>query len=221
MKELINLKNRKDEFVDFEEFKEGCKSLASKWALDRLADPNTIYIDTETTGLPRGDSMPEIIQISLINWKGQPLFSAMLRPEGVIPYQSTKIHGIENKDVNNCPSMGDLIDIISYLLLDKTLVAYNAAFDIKILTHWLRYYFKKNKNVFWDSNFFPECLMEYYSAWVGEWRSTKKDFKWQKLPKLGVGKAHDALVDAQSCLELVKIMASKVNDNEDLISLDF
>ena len=49
--------------------------------------------------------------------------------------------------------------------------------------------------------------MEAYAAYVGDWSKPKEDYKWQKLPKLAYGQAHDSLVDCQSTLLLMKKMA--------------
>jgi hypothetical protein len=64
--------------------------------------------------------------------------------------------------------------------------------------------------------------MEEYSKWCGVWWSSKDSYRWQKLPKLAYGKAHDALTDCMSTLELLKLMAyERQTDDTELVSLDF
>ena len=65
--------------------------------------------------------------------------------------------------------------------------------------------------------------MEYYAQFVGEWSKSKGDYKWQRLPKLAYGQAHDALVDCQSTLLLLKKMVGDFSDETptDEIALDF
>jgi hypothetical protein len=64
--------------------------------------------------------------------------------------------------------------------------------------------------------------MEEYAKWNGIWDSRKEDYKWMRLPKLSYGKAHDALTDCASTLELMKLMAGeRSTDDTELVSLDF
>ena len=65
--------------------------------------------------------------------------------------------------------------------------------------------------------------MEAYSAFVGEWSKAKEDYKWQKLPKLAYGKAHQSVVDCESTRLLLKKMAGDFTDepDSDTIALDF
>lgn len=213
---LLRTKSQREDYSSFEEFSQDCKEVASRWATKRLKENDVIYIDLETTGLPSGEYVPGICQLSILNWKGQPLFSALLDPEEVMKERVSNIHKIYNEDVLDSPKMSEIASIIAKLVDKKTIIAYNAAFDIKILTHHLRSNLKG-----WSPNFLPECLMLYYSAWIGSWSTRKKDFKWQKLPKLGTGQAHDALVDAQSAIELMKIMAYGKEQQTETIDLNF
>jgi DNA polymerase III epsilon subunit-like protein len=216
MIELFDIKKRKSDYTDFSEFLKDSKTVAIEWAKKKLKDVKTVYVDIETTGFPSNDFIPDVVQISLLNYKGQALLSAMLdSPRGVIPLSASKAHNIYLKDVEDCPYFSNLAPWINQILMGKTLVAYNAAFDIRILTDQFSKCLED-----WVPPFEPECLMEYYAAFTGDWKDSRQDFKWQKLPKLGLGKSHDSLVDAMSSFELVKLMSGLFVE-EDLIDLDF
>ena len=72
-------------------------------------------------------------------------------------------------------------------------------------------------------DFEVSCAMEMYSKYCGDWSARKGDYKWQPLPKLAYGKAHDSLVDCQSTLLLMKKMSGDNSSdiNPDDVALDF
>ena len=192
------------------------KQVASTWAKERLNDRNTLLVDTETTGILSKDATTEICQISVINTKGQPVLSLLVNPGRPIPMVVQKIHGITSEDVRDTPTFKEIAPLLYSTFLGKHLVAYNASFDIHLIWHLFEKY-KCPK---------PECeiscAMEQYAAWNGIWSPQKEDWKWQRLPKLSAGKAHDALTDCMSTLELMKLMAYvRKTDDSELLALDF
>jgi len=193
-----------------------CKQKSSTWAKERLHDSKTLIVDTETTGILRQDPETEICQISVINTKGQPVLSMLLNPGRPIPFVVQKIHGITSEDVKDAPTFRDVSQLLYQTFTGKHVVAYNASFDIHLIWHL----FDKYKCPKPDCE--VSCAMLEYAAWNNVWDSRKDDFKWMKLPKLAYGKAHDALTDCASTLELMKLMAyERVTDDKDLIALEF
>lgn len=185
------------------------------WARKALDDPNSIILDLETTSLG-GYPENRIVQISIINMKGQCLFSTMLDPEIPIPLATSKIHGITNADVKLLPKFGDICAILNLILTGKNVISYNNSFDITLLVSTYK------GMGFHVPYFTEECCMDWYNQYVGEWNEKKGGYKWKKLPHLAYGKAHDALNDCLSTLEVIKIMAGVETDltSEDF-SLDF
>jgi DNA polymerase III epsilon subunit-like protein len=192
------------------------KQKASTWAKERLHDRNTLIIDTETTGILSKEPETEVVQISIINTKGQPVLSLLVNPGRPVPLVVQKIHGITTEDVRDAPTFKDIAPLLYQTLEGKHLVAYNAKFDIHLVCHL----FQKYKCPI--PKFEVSCAMEEYSKWCGVWWSSKDSYRWQKLPKLAYGKAHDALTDCMSTLELLKLMAyERQTDDTELVSLDF
>jgi len=132
--------------------------------------------------------------------------------------EAQKVHGIDNMMVKDCPDWSIVGKWVANTLAGKHVVCYNAGFDVHLITTLQQQY-----QVVPQEDFDVSCAMEAYSAFVGEWSKTKGDYKWQKLPKLAYGKAHDSLVDCQSTLLLMKKMAGDFSDEPpaDDISLDF
>ena len=193
------------------------KAEVETWAKERLADPNTLIVDVETTGLLTKDPKTEIVSISLINTKGQVVLGALVDPGRPIPMEAQKIHGIENRDVKGQPPWTVIGDLVAGIMHGKHIVCYNAGFDVHlIVTLFSRYSMEV-------PDFDVSCAMEAYSKYCGEWSNRKQDYKWQSLPKLAYGKAHDSLVDCQSTLLLMKKMAGDHSSDPtpDDVSLNF
>lgn len=183
------------------EFRELKKS-ASEWARERLSDPSTVIVDTETTGLPSKDPDTEICQISAINTKGRPILSMLVKPNKPMELEVIDIHGISNEEVSNQPTFPQIAKIIAFILEDKHVVCYNSAFDIKLLWSLFKKYKLETPKVSSIS-----CAMEKYSEFKGEWNESKGNLRWHKLPCLAAGQAHDALTDCVSTLKLLELMA--------------
>ena len=193
------------------------KEEAIKWAKTRLADPNTVIVDVETTGILSKDPETKIVSLSMINTKGQIILASLVNPERPIPLVAQKVHKIEDRDVKGAMPWGVIGDIAAYQMSGKHIVCFNAGFDVHLMVHLFGQY---NIPI---PEFEVSCAMEYYAQFVGEWSKSKKDYKWQKLPKLAYGQAHDSLVDCQSTLLLLKKMAGDFSDevDSDEIDLDF
>ena len=193
------------------------KASATAWAKQRVSDPRTLIVDVETTGILSKDPDTEICQLSMIDTAGRPVLSMLIQPNRPIPLEASRIHGIEQRDVAHCPPFQVVGDLVAGIMQGRHIVAYNAAFDVHLLTHML------TKYGFEVPDFDTSCCMEEYARWCGQWDSRKDDWKWQKLPKLAFGGAHDALVDCSSTLLLMKKMAGDFSDepSADDLDLDF
>jgi DNA polymerase-3 subunit epsilon len=195
------------------------KEKASAWASERLQDQKTVIIDVETTGLLSRDPETEIVQISVINIQGRPLFSMLLKPNQPMNQEVIDIHKITNEQIQDQPTFPQVAKMISFVLENKHLVCYNADFDVKLLWHMFKKYKIALPKVSGSS-----CCMDEYSQWVGEWNTKKDGYKWQELPKLSGMPSHDAFADCVSTLKVMEMMAGNFDTQEitaDEISLDF
>lgn len=96
----------------------------------RLSETKFIVLDTETTGLdPATD---KVVDIALIQVKGgeiKELYSSLVNPEMPIPPESSAVHHIVDKNVQNAPTIEQVKDKIRPLFADAVIVAHNASFD--------------------------------------------------------------------------------------------
>lgn len=99
----------------------------------KLNDDVTV-LDFETTGFNQIDD--RIIQIGAIKYRdGNEIdrFSTYVNPEVTISQEITDITGITNKDVEYAPTIQEVIHDLHAFLQHETIVAHNAAFDMKFL----------------------------------------------------------------------------------------
>ena len=195
------------------------KQQAQQWAAERLADENTVIVDTETTGLPSRDPDTEICQLSITDAKGKPLFSMLLKPNKPMNAEVIGIHGISNEQVQNQPIFPQVAKMIEFVLTNKHVVCWNADFDIALLWSLFKKYDQKLPKIAGAS-----CAMDQYSQWVGDWNTKKDGFKWQRLPALSGLPAHDAYADCLSTIKAMEMMAANADTQDitaEMISLDF
>lgn len=97
-----------------------------------LADPNTVILDTETTGL----SNAYICDLAVIA-KGRTVVNTLVNPGMHIPRDASAIHGIYDRHVKNAPTFAEIWPQLGPILDGSRIVIYNAAYDIKVLSNEL------------------------------------------------------------------------------------
>ena len=95
-----------------------------------------IFLDTETTGL-HADTGDRIIEIGAIELIGRERtgreFHRYLQPDRSIDEGATKVHGITNEQLKDCPRFAEVVDEFIEFVRGAQLVAHNADFDIGFL----------------------------------------------------------------------------------------
>jgi DNA polymerase-3 subunit epsilon len=166
------------------------------WAQDLLLRTDWVILDTETTGTFEFD---EIVQVAILSCDGKTLLDSLVRPTQPIPFEATAIHGITNDDVEDAALFPEVYAKIEEIIHEKTIVIYNAQFDVRLIRQTLA---KHNLLPIGLNLDYVDCAMLMYSAWVGElW--PYGGYKWQKLESGD----HTALGDCRATLELIKKMA--------------
>ncbi len=155
------------------------------------ASPSTnsvapIFLDTETTGLNR-DGTDEVLEIAIVDAGGTALLNTLVRPVRNTAWPKAQaIHGISPQDVANAPTWIELLPKIAAICADKTVVFYNAPFDMS----------------FFPTDFFSSvaCAMRGYSdlnpnrnSWV------KLSDSAAQTGYVSTGGYHRALEDAFAC----------------------
>lgn len=91
-----------------------------------------VMIDTETTGIRLG--IDRAVSCALVRFEGGKQvdwFSSLINPCGNIPLEATAVHGIQDRDVQNSPTIEEFFSEprVKQLLSGAQPAAYNAPFD--------------------------------------------------------------------------------------------
>lgn len=89
-----------------------------------------VIIDTETTGLMASD---EIIEITIINMRGEILLNTLVKPSRPIPPEVTKINNITNEMVADAPAWCDVFPAALKIIRKHKWLAWNSSFDARLM----------------------------------------------------------------------------------------
>ena len=151
----------------------------------------TVYLDTETTGVTLHD---QIIEIAIVDKNGTPLVNSLVRTTRPVHKEAKRLHGLTRAKVSKAPSLAELEDTIIEAVKGKHAVSYNIEFDLRFLTGKIR-----------DAITYVSCCMRAYARYRGE--LTEYDsYRWFSLneacKQIGYvweGECHRALSDALAC----------------------
>jgi DNA polymerase III epsilon subunit-like protein len=168
--------------------------------MERARRGDWVIVDTETTGL---DGLAEVVQIGVLSPTGQPLLNTLVRPTRPIPRDATAIHGITNQAVAAAPSYPLVHPHLEAALRGKSVVAYNAQFDARLLRQTAMLHRVGAVAAMW------QCAMQRYAEYVGRWSDRHGHFMWQPLPRSEAARfaKHQALDDCRATLDLIERMA--------------
>lgn len=119
-----------------------------------------LFLDTETTGTR---SFSEIIEICLVDEHGKTVFRSLVNPTTEIEPMATMVHGLSQADVKGAPRFPKIYDEVMKHLQDHVIIAYNAAFDIRLLKQTTDCYELDFPNLH------TACLMYAYAKYRGEY----------------------------------------------------
>ena len=92
---------------------------------------DTVYLDTETTGLSAED---EIVELTIIDDNGEPLINTLVKPVNHTYWPGAeRVHGISPIDVRHAPTQKQISDKIRDAVRDTLVVIYNAPYDSQYL----------------------------------------------------------------------------------------
>lgn len=177
---------------------------AITWAREIVADPNAVYLDTETTGLGR---FAKICDIAIVAQDGTVLLDTMINPGEPIPAAASNVHGITDEMVADAPTWRDVAADIACLLENRRVVIYNRGYDAELLE-------QHNKEIDWHPfNADYQCAMLAFSDFDGT-MGNYRTLKWHKLDvaaaHFGIAPGgHRALADTETTRQVVHAMAAE------------
>ncbi|MCQ2523307.1 MAG: PolC-type DNA polymerase III [Lachnospiraceae bacterium] len=99
-----------------------------------ISDDTYVVFDIETTGFSPVKN--KIIEIGAVKVKGGEIigrFSEFVNPECAIPYRITKLTGIDDRMVEDAPTIESILPRFLTFAADSILVAHNASFDTSFI----------------------------------------------------------------------------------------
>lgn len=97
---------------------------------DFIQNNEFVVFDLETTGLsPTEDEIVEVGAVKIKNGKICETFSTLVKPKKPIPADATKVHGITDQMVKDCPGIEKVLPDFLKFIEGTYLVAYNIDFD--------------------------------------------------------------------------------------------
>lgn len=175
--------------------------------IDVIKTNDFVVLDTETTGVTRG----EIVSIAVLGSNGETLLDTLVKPVRRIPYDATRIHGITDFMVADAPSFATVQPDLLRLLTGTNVIVYNAVFDRKMLHQSAEAVGLPKTD--WKALSPWYCAMEAFAEIYGDWDAYRRTYRWHKLSaacrhyKIPVIGAHGALADCRMTLALCHKMA--------------
>jgi len=138
-----------------------------------------VYLDTETTGMGKSDT---VIEIAVIDDDQSTLVNTLVRSNKDIPKDAERIHGITKDMTKNAPIWPEVWQEVEAALQGRAVAVYNVGFDLRMIkqTHtqnWLKW---KPPT---GARFFD--VMEIYAQFAGEWDPRRKRFRYHSLERAG------------------------------------
>ncbi|MGI2295611.1 3'-5' exonuclease [Paenibacillus sp. GXUN7292] len=117
-----------------------------------------VILDVETTGIEDDD---EIVEIAIVDLDETVIFETLIKPNRLIPEGATAIHGINDEMVTDAPQWVVVWPEILSHIAGKTLLTYNAAFEMRMIEATCRQYDIQVPTI-------PAlCVMETYARGFG------------------------------------------------------
>lgn len=170
--------------------------------LEKMLTPNSVILDTETTGL---NQSAQIIELTIIDIQGNILFNSRIKPKRKMLANNKAVekHGITNEMLENAPTWDIVYPQISQILHNKMVIAYNAEYDLRMFEQTNAKY----DLIMPDCTF--ECAMHVFTAYkMAKHNESPRRYKLvDAVHELGlrpVGQAHSAYVDSMMTLDMLK-----------------
>lgn len=152
---------------------------------------DALYLDVETTGVSNRD---EIIEVGIVDFDGQPIYDCLIKPSVNIHPKAYEVHGIGYEILSDAADFHAVQAVLYEILNDKTVIAFNANFDKRMVEQTFSKFGYQIPNAKWG------CMMLTCNNIFGG-QGSLKDY----CVKFGIDPGtHRALNDALALVELAK-----------------
>lgn len=152
-----------------------------------------LIIDTETTGR---SVTSEIIEIALCRVDGRMVYESLVRPTIRVPAAAARLHGLTTEMLTGAPSWENVWPDIESILQRHVLIAYNAAFDRRMIELMTARYRLSSPPLRW------RCAMRFIKQRAG-WKKALTLTKACRQFRIEPG-THRAATDARATAALLR-----------------
>jgi DNA polymerase III subunit epsilon len=184
-------------------FKEQNKAKAKTAIASLLHRDDVLILDTETNGIGKSS---EVIEVSVINTKGEVLLDTLLKPKVMTmnPF-AERVHGISLDMLHGSPRWSEIFPQLRALADRRTILAWNASFDAGVL---------EQTSTIWNiehPRWLFVCAMRLYAKKRGiKLRGLHKSVVDEGLGELlNVYQSHRAFGDVKFVLEVLKATSAR------------
>ena len=171
---------------------------AKSWAHHLVQRDDWLVVDVETTSL---GTTAEIVEVALVGARGDTLLDAMVRPRTAPAPGASRLHGLSADILRRASRFEEIYGILTDLLNGRTVVAYNATFDLQAMNHTCYVARLAPISCTW------ECAMVRYEQWRGFHASLATACEVESI--VTAAPRHRALPDAQLVWRLIRRMAGE------------
>nr|VFK46753.1 MAG: DNA polymerase-3 subunit epsilon [Candidatus Kentron sp. TC]VFK48310.1 MAG: DNA polymerase-3 subunit epsilon [Candidatus Kentron sp. TC]VFK61979.1 MAG: DNA polymerase-3 subunit epsilon [Candidatus Kentron sp. TC] len=174
-----------------------------------IAKSRLVALDLETTGFypSLGD---EIVSIALVELRGLifsgEYYTTLVNPGRHIPAESSAIHGIFDADVQNAPTIDDVLPEIISFLGSAVVIAHHANFDFRFLDKSLH----RRAAIFLKNPWIDTMIL--YGAWRKKQVQCSLDEVARNCGIVDHGR-HTAIRDAEIAGEILRFLALQLLPN--------
>lgn len=136
-----------------------------------------VYLDTETTGLNKTD---EIVEISVIDYDGAPLFESLVKPTQPIPPEASRIHHITSEMVRFASPWPLVWPQLKPIVTGRIIGIYNADFDLRMMQQSMERF-----RMPWRESFNTFDILKLFSDFRSEYDPIKRSYRYFKLEDAG------------------------------------
>lgn len=167
-------------------------------------DKNAIVLDTETTGI---DKTAEIVEIALLDCRGNVLLDELVRPTVPIPRDATRVHGITDDAVAGARTWAEIDTDFRRVIESRQVVIFNKSYDSRIVRQTAGMYRLTAPAEIERA----QCAMIAYA----DYRHGYSGGRWIGLKRAALaenvtisGRSHRALTDCMTTLEVIRSIAA-------------
>ena len=106
----------------------------SRWTAIRQAkawlERQPVYLDTETTGLGND---AEVVEIAIVDADGRSLVNTLIRPQGEVPADATRVHGLTTAILQGAPTWPEVWLQVQAAMAGRLVLIYNAEYDVRLM----------------------------------------------------------------------------------------